>query len=188
MKCLAAPLCALVLLPAAARAACLVCGPDGTEGCPGLEAHSCLSLHFGMAERAEDGISPHYTGARLGFWHSGLPEDDVLRFVTDERCSLTGLSVEALADLNAGALTGASLTLGFSDWAEVTGWQLAGLMSHADSVTGAQTALLMNDAAGEATGFQLGLVNRAGILKGVQIGLLNINDSGLTLPLINIGF
>jgi len=41
---------------------------------------------------------------------------------------------------------------------------------------------------GDVYGLQIGAVNVAGRLKGVQIGFLNFNRSGITLPLINAGF
>lgn len=37
-------------------------------------------------------------------------------------------------------------------------------------------------------GVQVGLVNYAGDLKGLQIGLLNFNTSGIFFPVINLGF
>lgn len=37
-------------------------------------------------------------------------------------------------------------------------------------------------------GVQLGIVNYAGELNGLQLGLLNFNRACVTLPLINIGF
>lgn len=184
---LATLLCALLILPAAVRAACLVCGANGTDTCPGIAAHSCLSIHFGAAYPDRSG-SPHYAGLRLGLMHRALSRSDVLRTVIDERCGLSGASVELLADLNAGPLRGASVTLLFSDWADMRGLQLAGLMTHADSVRGAQIALLTNRTEGTVSGFQFGLVNRAAVLKGIQIGLININGAGCTLPLLNIGF
>lgn len=187
MKRIAALMLTLALLPFAAEAACVVCGPDSTRECPGIQAHRCLSLHFGSAHPDEDG-SPHYAGFRLGLFHSALSRDDVLRTVVSERCGLTGASLQLLTDLNAGPLTGASACLLFSDWTDVRGFQLSGLMTHADRVRGAQFALLMNRTESAFSGFQFGLVNIAGSLRGVQIGLLNINRDGRTLPLINIGF
>lgn len=37
-------------------------------------------------------------------------------------------------------------------------------------------------------GVQIGVVNYANELNGLQIGLLNFNNSGITFPIINIGF
>lgn len=37
-------------------------------------------------------------------------------------------------------------------------------------------------------GIQLGLVNYAGDLKGLQVGLLNFNTTGIFFPVINLGF
>ncbi len=37
-------------------------------------------------------------------------------------------------------------------------------------------------------GIQLGLVNYAGDLKGLQVGLLNFNTAGIFFPVINLGF
>ena len=42
--------------------------------------------------------------------------------------------------------------------------------------------------AGTMRGLQFGFVNVADRLYGVQIGVLNFNQSGITLPIINIGW
>ena len=42
--------------------------------------------------------------------------------------------------------------------------------------------------AGTMRGLQLGFVNVADRLYGVQIGILNFNQSGITLPIINVGW
>ncbi len=46
----------------------------------------------------------------------------------------------------------------------------------------------VNVADARMRGLQLGIVNYAGELQGVQLGLLNFNTAGITLPLLNIGF
>lgn len=72
----------------------------------------------------------------------------------------------------------------------VTGLQLAGVNNKALSdVNGIQIAGFMNSAKGTATGMQLSaLHNEAHVLKGLQIGLLNVADTsrGVSLGLINI--
>ena len=42
--------------------------------------------------------------------------------------------------------------------------------------------------AGTMRGLQFGFVNVADCLYGVQIGILNFNQSGITLPIINVGW
>lgn len=41
---------------------------------------------------------------------------------------------------------------------------------------------------GEMSGIQVGFVNGTARLRGLQIGLLNFNEAGITLPIINCGF
>lgn len=47
---------------------------------------------------------------------------------------------------------------------------------------------VVNMVEGEADGVQIGLVNKASRLKGVQIGLINFNPSGISFPILNFGF
>jgi len=47
---------------------------------------------------------------------------------------------------------------------------------------------LVNMVEGEVDGLQVGLVNKAGRLRGVQIGLVNFNPSGISFPILNCGF
>jgi hypothetical protein len=47
---------------------------------------------------------------------------------------------------------------------------------------------LVNVVSGRMTGLQVGLVNFADELNGVQIGVLNFNSSQVTLPVVNIGW
>jgi hypothetical protein len=53
--------------------------------------------------------------------------------------------------------------------------------------TGIQAGLV-NVVRGEMSGLQIGLVNFADNLNGVQIGVLNFNAAQVTLPVINIGW
>jgi len=72
----------------------------------------------------------------------------------------------------------------------VTGLQFAGVSNKTlDSVKGVQLAGFLNKAEGVVAGVQLaGLNNEAHVLKGVQIGLINVADSsaGASIGLINI--
>lgn len=47
---------------------------------------------------------------------------------------------------------------------------------------------LVNMVEGVVDGLQVGLVNKAGHLRGVQIGLVNFNPSGISFPILNCGF
>lgn len=72
----------------------------------------------------------------------------------------------------------------------VTGLQLAGVSNQAlDTVKGIQIAGVINTAEGQVSGLQLAaLNNRAHMLKGVQIGLLNQADTseGVSIGLVNL--
>lgn len=63
---------------------------------------------------------------------------------------------------------------------------LIGNFSERDSV-GLQVGLV-NLTEFEVDGVQIGLVNKAGHLRGVQIGLVNFNPSGISFPILNCGF
>lgn len=56
----------------------------------------------------------------------------------------------------------------------------------ADESMGLETGAV--NIAGTMRGLQFGFVNFAERLYGVQIGVLNFNQSGITLPLINVGW
>ena len=56
----------------------------------------------------------------------------------------------------------------------------------ADESMGIETGAV--NIAGTMRGLQLGFVNFADCLYGVQIGVLNFNRSGITFPIINVGW
>ena len=59
------------------------------------------------------------------------------------------------------------------------------------STTGLQMSVFYNDTEEEMSGLQFGLVNHAGSLEGIQIGLLNFNDDTKYMgffPFINASF
>ena len=88
----------------------------------------------------------------------------------------------------------------------VNGLQVSAVSSVGTDVVGAQLGLvnvveadfvgfqlaLWNDVGATAKGFQLGLVNRANMLEGLQIGLLNFIDEPQQtyrcLPIVNLGW
>jgi hypothetical protein len=75
---------------------------------------------------------------------------------------------------------------------EVKGVQL-GLLANIDrqGCEGVQMAVFYNDSQEELKGLQLGIVNHAGSLDGVQIGILNFNDDTRYMgffPFINAAF
>ena len=47
---------------------------------------------------------------------------------------------------------------------------------------------VVNLVEGEVNGVQIGIVNKAGHLRGLQIGLVNFNPSGISFPILNCGF
>ena len=150
-------------------------------------AHRCLSLCLGTAT-VEQPNQLNYTGLLLGLVHNALPPDDIQRAFLDERCNLTGLSLQLLEQTQVGTVCGLTVSGLFADTAELRGLQLSLLANRADTLGGAQLALAMNRAADEATGLQIGLLNVATDLHGLQIGLLNINRSGWVLPLLNFAW
>ena len=150
-------------------------------------AHRCLSLCLGTAT-VEQPNQLNYTGLLLGLMHNALPPDDIQRAFLDERCNLTGISLQLLEQTQVGSVCGATVSGLFADTAELRGLQLSLLANRADAAQGLQLALAINRTAGEATGLQLGLLNVATDLHGLQLGLLNINRSGWILPLLNFAW
>lgn len=65
-------------------------------------------------------------------------------------------------------------------------WTVLGNYIEQDAV-GIQAGLI-NVVSDRMTGLQVGLVNFAGSLNGVQIGVLNFNSAQVTLPVINFGW
>ena len=47
---------------------------------------------------------------------------------------------------------------------------------------------VINLVEGEVNGVQIGIVNKAGHLRGLQVGLVNFNPSGISFPILNCGF
>ncbi|MEG2725509.1 MAG: hypothetical protein RR982_06655 [Kiritimatiellia bacterium] len=178
---------AALFLCSVASAACAVCGPSSEVKLFSLRAHHCLSAVFGSA-RQEGDTTLIYNGFQWGLIHSSMAEDDVLRTFIDERCDVNGVSLQLLTTLNNGTVNGVAVTGIFSGIRAVDGVQLSGLACAANTVRGVQLSLAMSRANEAATGVQVGLVTYAQRLKGVQFGLLNINQSGLILPLINVSW
>lgn len=152
-----------------------------------VAAHRCLSLAIGT-RRTPEPTSLTYNGLLLGLSHISMSAMDVSRMFIDERCTINGASIQLLAQANVGTLNGLSFTGLLAEQGAMRGLQFTGLANRADSLAGAQIALGMNFADQQCTGFQFGLLNFAGDLCGLQIGLLNVNKAGWILPLINISF
>lgn len=174
-------------LPWVTSAACKVCGPTSGEPVATLGAHRCLSLCLGILETTPP-ASVRYAGLLLGLTHNALPEGDVARILADERCDVSGASVQLLAQTNVGTVRGVALTGLVSDVRTLRGAQVSGLASRCRDLTGAQVSLALNRAEGHVRGVQIGLFNVATQLRGVQIGLLNTNAAGWTLPLLNLSW
>ena len=96
---------------------------------------------------------------------------------------------------------GLRLNLGWGEYDGTYGLD-AGVFSLRNNFGGISANFFGNCARAEATGLEIGAVNLAGTMRGlqiafvnvaeclygVQIGVLNFNASGITLPIINIGW
>ena len=190
------------MAPLAGFGACAVCGPS--DALPEtVEAHCCLGVCFGTA-RSEGEASLTYRGLLLGVAHSGLGEDDLVRMFRDERCNLSGASVELFAQTSVGTLKGVAVSGLLSDWAEIRGVAVSGLGNRSRSQAGVLAAIGLNRVEGDVRGVQaglcnagmavrgvqLGLLNFATELKGVQLGLLNFSDASAAgvLPLVRVAW
>lgn len=99
-------------------------------------------------------------------------------------------------------VAGFRLNLGWASYRDTIGFD-CGTFSASRNAEGLQINLFGNlaycDASGwqnglvnigkqNMRGLQIGLVNYSDYLQGVQIGLLNINRSGITFPILNLGW
>lgn len=97
---------------------------------------------------------------------------------------------------------GIRLNLGWGRYREMVGLD-TGFFGASDYFGGLSANVLGNYTTGDADGLQLGavnvvdsrvrgvqlgFVNYAGDLKGVQLGLLNFNTAGIFFPVVNVGF
>jgi hypothetical protein len=102
--------------------------------------------------------------------------------------SLRGLQISAANEVD-GEGTGVQISF-FANYVDdrFGGLQLSGLASHVGRGSGAQISAVLSDAKAWK-GFQIALVNRAGELQGLQIGLMNFNGRGFlpVFPLFNFG-
>lgn len=150
-----------------------------------LDTHSCLSLCLGVRDGQANTVT--YKGLNLGLMHASMPANDVLRPMKNERCDITGASIQLLAQTNTGRMRGASITGLLSFHERVDGLQFSLLSNDVRHIRGSQIAIGMN-VADEVRGFQLGIFNATKQLTGIQIGIWNTNESGWTLPLINFNW
>lgn len=178
----------LALLPGLASAACVVCGPSYGEKSETLKSHRCLGFNFGALKTAPKPATVDYRGLMLGLTHTSQPAWDIFHLLAPEECIVRGASIELLTFVNGGTSQGVAITGLLSDASRVRGLQLSGFGNRSDDVSGVQIALGLNRTQGTVRGMQFGLFNAAKELKGVQIGLLNINAAGWTFPLINFSW
>jgi hypothetical protein len=101
--------------------------------------------------------------------------------------SARAVSVGALGTVSNG-IGGAALSgLVNVDAGPVCGAEIAGLVNVADGVQGAQIGGILGVTADDSAGTQISLINVAGRLRGVQIGLINVaNDTDVQIGLVNI--
>lgn len=89
------------------------------------------------------------------------------------------------------ALQGISLSGLLTRYADVDGLALGGLLD-CDRLTGIAASYLANQSDGATRGLAIAPFNRAAVLHGVQVGLLNYVESHphpfKVLPLLNVGF
>lgn len=82
---------------------------------------------------------------------------------------------------------GFRVNLGWGRYAKTYGID-GGVCSFGKETAGLAGNLICNVAEDDVYGVQIGGVNYAGHLHGLQIGFLNFNRAGIAFPLINIGF
>ena len=149
-------------------------------------------LQVGVVEDVPLPPASRVRGVRLNLL-SGRTEDvagvDLLGLASRTRGDETGFQTALYSEVG-GHLRGVQLSLLASETdGRADGIQLSLASNHATDLRGAQIALFVNGAR-RARGLQLGLVNWADDLDGVQIGLVNVQRQGWIpfLPFFNLGW
>ncbi len=120
-------------------------------------------------------------GSSLGFQAAGIANVN--------HGSSTGFQGAGIANVNRGftkGFQGAGIAnVSMTDHSQ--GFQGAGIVNVAESIKGAQVAGIANVAYRDLLGFQAGLVNYGGNVRGVQLGLINVSckNSGAPIGLVN---
>jgi hypothetical protein len=149
-------------------------------------------LQLGVVE--DLGLPParRVTGLRVNLV-SGRVEElagaDLLGLASRTRGDEVGVQTSFYGEVG-GHLRGVQLALARSEADDrADGLQLSLAGNHAGELNGAQIALFVNGAH-RARGLQLGLVNWADDLDGVQIGLVNVQRHGWipVVPFLNLGW
>jgi len=163
---------------------------------PGLGSHGKMSGQVinRFSFNVLGGYSAGVNGFELGSIFNIVKQDaqyvQIAGIVNIVGGSSRGIQVGGIHNTVLGSLRGVQVsgTTGIVK-KQMSGMQVAGLVSYADSSRGAQISGLVNISRRGAGGLQLaGLVNYTSIVKGVQIGLVNIADTseGYSIGLINI--
>jgi hypothetical protein len=101
--------------------------------------------------------------------------------------SARAVSIGALGAVSNGVGGAAVSGLVNVDTGPVCGAELAGLVNIADRVEGAQISGILGVAANDSSGAQVSLINVAGRLRGLQLGLINVaSDTDVQIGLVNI--
>lgn len=105
---------------------------------------------------------------------------------TDMKCEITGLSLSGGGLMGDMRVRGLSINGGISSVIEMTGVQITGITNTSREFRGVVISGLANRAI-KGRGLQVSLLNHCKDLKGIQLGLWNVN-SKRSLPFINWSF
>lgn len=126
-------------------------------------------------------LSPHFVG----------PYSDSIEYYDqhlkkDIETTVNGVNISLVNTINETALNGLNITSLITLVDEIEGCTISGISNFAYYFKGVSIATFYNHAT-KATGVQIGLVNKSKDLRGLQLGLWNINGRR-SLPFINLQF
>ncbi len=107
----------------------------------------------------------------------GIQDNGIYSYIGSD---FTGLQSTGITNQVKGSFTGIQIAGISNNAAQVEGVQIGGIANFTDEVVGAQIAGIVNNA-GVVHGVQIGLVNLSDELDGIALGLVNISKAGQTL-------
>ena len=124
----------------------------------------------------------------IGYGIIGMQVSGITNIIGDK---MTGIQISGLANILGDTITGVQISgLANLVGGEIKGLQVSGLVNGVgEKIKGLQVSSIANVIYGEMKGVQISLYNRVNTLSGLQIGLINVNDTiekGISLSLINI--
>jgi len=164
----------------------------------GLQASGLFNYNFGriyglqaggLANITRDSIAGAQLGGLFNFSRGSVTGLQAAGLVNVSGKHIYGCQMAGFANVNTKPLYGLQLGGIANNSNDVTGAQMSGLYNYARNSTGGQVAGLVNIVRDTLTGVQIsGLINRTKVLRGIQVGVVNLIDTiecGIPIGLFN---